>query len=214
VDASFDPGPAVDNGSVNAIAVQPDGKVLLGGSFFSSVGLTTPYLARFHPDGTVDGGFNPNLFVDRPVNAIVVQPDQKIVIAGGFETVDGKLRRNIARLNSDGTIDTGFDACVASSPTGATAVVLLEGGKLLVSGIFTFSTGLTRDGIARLGQNGDVDPTFGAGTGREFQRGSPHRRAPGRWRDHDRGKLHAVRRGATRWNCEAGSGHGRARCGF
>jgi uncharacterized delta-60 repeat protein len=161
LDATFNPGTAVDEGYVNAIAVQPDGKILLGGYFSSSTGSASENMTRLNPDGTVDMGFDMGLYLDGPVNAIVAQADGTILIGGGFQIVDSALRRSIARLNSDGTLDVNFDACVAASAgNGATALSVLSSGKILASGNFTFSTGFARSGIARLNVNGDLDTTY------------------------------------------------------
>ena len=161
LDQSFSPGAAADIGYVNAIAVQSDGKILIGGSFFSSAGITPENMARLNSDGTVDSDFDPNLYLDAPVNAIVVQPDGQILVGGSFGIVDSLPRRSIARLNSDGTLDAAFDACVAASAgSGATGLAILGNGKILASGNFTFSTGLTRYGIARLNSCGDLDTGY------------------------------------------------------
>ena len=160
LDTNFNAGTAVDVGPVASIAVQPDGKVLAAGSFYSSTGIVPAYIARLNTNGTVDRSFNPGLQVDGPINSVAVQPDGKILIAGPFVVVDGQVRRSIARLKSDGTLDASFDACVAGSPDGANAMVLLDDGKILMAGYFTFSTGVFRNGIARLNSNGDVDPNF------------------------------------------------------
>jgi uncharacterized delta-60 repeat protein len=75
--------------------------------------------------------------------------------------VDFVLRRNIARLNTDGTLDFTFDACVAASDgAGATALAVQPDRKILAAGIFSFSTGYTRTGLARLGECGELDPDY------------------------------------------------------
>src|SRR6266481_2782414 len=84
LDPTFDPGTAADIDYVSAIAVQNDGKIIIGGGFSSSSGIAPPNLARLNPDGTVDPSFDPNLWVDGPVNAVVVQPDGKILFGGSF----------------------------------------------------------------------------------------------------------------------------------
>jgi uncharacterized delta-60 repeat protein len=142
--------------------------VVVGGSFYSSQGTAPAYLARLTTNGAVDPGFNLGLYVDGPINAVAIQPNGKILIAGTFSVVDGQVRRTVARLNSNGTLDAGFDACVAGSPDGAYAMKLLDDGKILVSGYFTFSTGVFRDGIARLNTNGDIDPDFAPEPGVNF----------------------------------------------
>src|SRR5690349_20877636 len=60
VDLSFDPGSGL-NGTVNAIAVRPDEKVLIGGEFTTVNGFARFKVARLNPDGSGDGSFNPEL---------------------------------------------------------------------------------------------------------------------------------------------------------
>ena len=161
LDSTFNPGTAANLGYVSAIAVQNDGRVMIGGSFGSSAGLTPANLARLNTNGTADSGFDSNLSIDNAVNAALVQSDGKILFGGAFAIVDGYQRRSVARLNPDGTLDTGFDACVASSSgAGATALFLLSDGRILMSGRFTFSTGAYRDGLARLNPNGNLDADY------------------------------------------------------
>ena len=161
LDESFDPGTVADIGYVSALALQPDGKIVIGGSFSSSLGVVSGNLTRLNTNGTQDATFKRTLGVDGPVNAIIVQPDGKILFGGGFGVVDTVLRRSIARVDATGNLDAHFDACVASSAgSGATGLALLSDGKMLASGLFTFSTGLYRYGIARLGECGDLDPGY------------------------------------------------------
>ena len=161
LDPSFDPGTAADLGYVNSIAIQNDGKILAGGFFYSSMGLDSGMLTRLNPDGTLDDTFDPYLYIDAPVNAVLVQPDGKILLGGSFVTIDFLVRRSVARLEANGTLDYGFDACVASSEgNGATALGLQPDGKILASGTFSFSTGYSRNGIARLGDCGELDPSY------------------------------------------------------
>ena len=63
-------------------------------------------LARLHPDGTLDTSFNP--YTDGPVYCLVVQPDGKIMVGGGFMWLGDQLTLGLGRLNSDGTADAGF----------------------------------------------------------------------------------------------------------
>ena len=161
LDATFNPGAAANIGYVSAIAVQPDGKVLIGGQFSSTTFAAPANLARLNSNGTVDAGFDPDLSVDAVVNAVVTQSDGKIVLGGGFTVVDGLTRKSVARLLTNGMLDVGFDACVATGGgNGATALALRNDGKILMSGNFTFSTGTERNGVALLGTNGDLDVTY------------------------------------------------------
>src|SRR6185436_18266001 len=101
-DATFQPGTAA-NGSVLALARQSDGKILVGGDFttFNSMGL--PYLVRLNEDGSVDSSFSSAEALNGSVRSIALQPDGRIIIAGGFTAVGTTPRPYIARLNADGT---------------------------------------------------------------------------------------------------------------
>ena len=93
------------------MAVQADEKVLLGGLFTSIGGVTRHRIARLHGDGSIDTGFNPeaNGSGGTSVASVAVQADGKILLGGFFTSVSGTTRNNIARLNGDGSIDSGFD---------------------------------------------------------------------------------------------------------
>src|SRR5438045_2956812 len=94
-------------GAVWSLALQPDGKVLVGGWIDEGHG----YLVRLNADGTVDNGFNAAVGGEGTpltVYSFCVQPEGKIVIAGEFTLADGQSRTNIARLNPDGTLDMSF----------------------------------------------------------------------------------------------------------
>jgi hypothetical protein len=119
LDANFDPGA---NQIVNAIAVEPDGKIVVGGSFTGLGGGTgtTPRnrIGRISANGVVDISFNPG--TNGPVLAVAAQPDGKILIGGNFTSVGGGTglatsRSRIARFNADGSVDTGFNPGVSGS---------------------------------------------------------------------------------------------------
>ncbi|MEG0923252.1 MAG: delta-60 repeat domain-containing protein, partial [Comamonas sp.] len=66
------------NGTVNSVAVQPDGKVLVGGAFTQVGGQTRNRLARLNADGSLDASFNPD--ANGTVNSVAVQPDGKVLV--------------------------------------------------------------------------------------------------------------------------------------
>ena len=145
------------------MAVQPDGKVLLGGSPNSS---SPKCLARLLPDGSKDEDFNQTVLVDGTVMTIVVQPDGKILIGGQFEHVGGVPRSAIARLNSDGTLDAGFDPGTGVTGfsghpwPGLMSIALQRDGKILIGGGFEQYNGQARCGLTRLNSNGTLDASF------------------------------------------------------
>ena len=81
--------------------MQPDGKVLIGGSFTSVNGTNRNRIARLNADGSLDSSFNPGTGANGAVRAIVVQPDGNVLIGGNFTTVNGVLRPYVARLYGD-----------------------------------------------------------------------------------------------------------------
>jgi uncharacterized delta-60 repeat protein len=175
VDPDFNPGA---NGPIHAVTVQPDGKILIGGTFTSvggGTGLTTPRsrIARLNADGTVDTAFNPS--ANNTVFAIALQQDGKILVGGEFSTMGiapapVTPRSRLARLNPDGSPDS-FNPGASKLPAGASAIVytlaVQPDGKILAGGYFNGLGGGTgasaRNYIGRLNADGSVDGTFDPG---------------------------------------------------
>src|SRR5206468_8397917 len=95
VDTEFNPAAGAD-GPVRAIAIQPDGSILIGGSFVSVNDNLRNYLARLNSDGSIDPLFLASLpGGDSAVYALALQPDGKIIVAGDFLTFNGVNRSRI-----------------------------------------------------------------------------------------------------------------------
>ena len=157
LDAGFNPN--VESGgprAVYSLAVQPDGKILLGGFFNTVGGVNRDHLARVNPDGTLDPNFTPG-FLDGPTLSLAVQADGKVVAGGVFASVGGVSRTKLARLNADGSLDTGF---TASANDQVSSLALQADGRLVVAGRFTAVNGTARNRIARLESNGTLDSAF------------------------------------------------------
>ncbi|MCX6545926.1 MAG: Ig-like domain repeat protein, partial [Acidobacteria bacterium] len=152
---SFNPGLA---GNLSAIAVQPDGKIVLGGSF-AIAGGDTHSIARLNPDGTVDSGFNPG-DSQSVVRALAVQADGRILVGGSFSALDGSGPMNVARLGPDGTLDSTF---TPPADGGINTLAVQPDGKILLGGYFTSLGGESRSRIGRLDPNGSLDSTFNPG---------------------------------------------------
>lgn len=97
------------NGGIYAVAIQNDGKILIGGDFTSFNGQNRHRIARLNSDGSVDSTFNPGLGADGSVQTIAVRADGRVFIGGNFSTVNGVSSSYIARLNSDGSLDSSFN---------------------------------------------------------------------------------------------------------
>ena len=92
-----------------SLAVQSDGRVLIGGNFTTVNGVSRNRIARLSADGSLDTTFLNGLAgATSIVQSIAVQPDGRVLIGGEFTTVNGVSRNRIARLNADGSVDTTF----------------------------------------------------------------------------------------------------------
>jgi uncharacterized delta-60 repeat protein len=130
---------------VFSLAVQADGKILVGGSFSALGGQPRANIARLNADGTVDGAFNPG--ANGSVSCLALQADGKILVGGSFTELGGQPRSNIARLNPNGTLDNQFDPGANGT---VSCLALQADGKILVGGYFTTLAGQPRDCIGRL----------------------------------------------------------------
>ncbi|TDU71150.1 autotransporter-associated beta strand protein [Prosthecobacter fusiformis] len=148
----------LDTNPVNVVAAQPDGKVVVGGTFVEFDGVVKSRLVRLLEDGGLDPDFN--VTVNGEVRAIVIETsnNNNIIIAGAFTQVNGVTCGNIARLSSAGVLDVTY---TANASGGAVRALLLQpDGKLLVGGAFTSIGGSSRNRLARLETTGLADNTF------------------------------------------------------
>jgi uncharacterized delta-60 repeat protein len=159
VDFAFNTGFG-PNAPVNAIALQPDGKILIGGDFTNFNNITRNRVARLNADGTLDNSFDPGMGPNASVYGIAVQPDGKILIVGDFGSVGGSARERVARLNSDGSLDASFDAGnLAHNEVRVHAVAVQPDGKILFGATLLVQS-LGFQGIARVNADGSRDSSF------------------------------------------------------
>jgi uncharacterized delta-60 repeat protein len=157
--SAFGSGEGV-NGEVNAVAVQSDGKIVIGGNFSSVNGIPRNSLARLNADGTVDRAFtdSPDLGVNGSVNALAIQSDGSILVGGLFTQAGQVETMNLARYQPDGSVDKSFGA--ASGEPGTDGVVLAlavqADGKIVIGGNFNTVFGQPRRSIARIKTDGTL----------------------------------------------------------
>jgi len=167
-DSTFNAGGLGANNTVYALAVQPDGKIIIGGDFTTYNGLTNfNHLARLNPDGSADTNFNVSgSGPSGSVRAIAIQLDGKIVIGGLFTNVNNSAQplNYIARLNANGTVDPYFFPGLGANDA-VFALGLQSDTRIVVGGEFTDCSGVTRNRITRLNPDGTVDPSINFGTG-------------------------------------------------
>jgi uncharacterized delta-60 repeat protein len=152
----------------NSIVVQPDNKILVGGGFSTYSGVTSNYIVRLNTGGTIDNTFNIGSGFDAFVQSIILQPDNKILVGGGFSTYSGVTSNNIIRLNTGGTIDNTFNIISGFSGGFFSSVYTMRlqpDNKILVGGFFTAYSGVTCGSIIRLNTGGTIDNTFTIGSG-------------------------------------------------
>ena len=148
---------------IYALAVQMDGRILVGGDFYMLGGQVRNRLGRLNPDGSLDPDFNPGA-IGR-VSCLAVQADGKIVVGGAFTKLCGQARNCLGRLNADGSLDISFNPNANGE---VCALAVQTDGKIIVGGGFYMLGGEIHDYIGRLNADGSVDPSFNSGTGASY----------------------------------------------
>jgi uncharacterized delta-60 repeat protein len=167
IDNTFNPGTGFNSTVIRgSIALQSDGKILVGGEFTTFNSVTTNRIVRLNSDGSRDSGFTIGTGFNSTVYSIKVLSTGKILIAGAFSTYNGTSVGRIVRLNSDGTLDTSFNTGGGSFNGTATVLHIQNDGKILVGGTgFTTYNGVSANQLCRLNSDGTRDNSFSSGTG-------------------------------------------------
>jgi uncharacterized delta-60 repeat protein len=173
LDNTFNVGSAFSGGQIaNCIALQSDGKVVVGGDFTIYNGVSVgANIIRLNTDGSIDNTFQANIGsgFNSFVNAIAIQSDGKIIVGGSFGSFDVYSSDGIARLNSDGSYDSSFNVGQGFSGGlgGYVYALAIQGdGKIYVGGIFTeYDNYYQCRGICRLNSNASFDTTWNIGSG-------------------------------------------------
>lgn len=161
LDPSFGNTRLFPTGTVNALTIQSDGKILLGGLFYRTTDGALLTVARLKTDGTLDPAFNATGTTDLPVVALAPASSGGVIVGGGFSVFGGQKYAGLVRLKSDGSVDaTGFDPGTGTDGGTVNALARLSDGRLLVGGSFTSFNGVTRPGLVRLKSDGTVDTGF------------------------------------------------------
>ncbi|WP_345235191.1 T9SS type A sorting domain-containing protein [Hymenobacter saemangeumensis] len=164
-DAAFNPGGTGANGYITEVLLQPDGKILVAGSFTTFNSQPKALLVRLNANGSLDPSFafNPAPGDFRSLNALAVQADGKILVAGGL-TFTGRLSGGLVRLNADGTPDASFNPGSGITSGTARAVLVQADGKILLGGTFTSFNGQAAGNLVRLTAAGSIDASFNIST--------------------------------------------------
>ena len=160
--------------AVYGLAVQPDGKIVAAGDAGFRTGNSRFALARYNVNGTLDPTFGSDGKVttnwtsgNDPVSALVLQPDGKIVVAGGVAHNFRNPKLAVARYETDGDLDPTFgggDGKVRTDVTArkdyANAVTLQPDGKIIAGGIGSPRGSRAVFELVRYNTGGTLDTTF------------------------------------------------------
>ena len=163
LDTSFNPVLS-PNGSIGTVVTAIGDKIYVGGGFTTYNGDARNHLVRLNADGTLDTSYPFFNGANGQINSITVTPNGKILVGGFFTAFSGETHNAVARLNSDGSIDSSF----ITPPFTITSVYVATAqndGKVLIGGNFTGINGVPRGKVARLNADGSLDTTFSPGTG-------------------------------------------------
>lgn len=158
MDSSFKTGLGTNN-PVRALALQPDGKLLVGGTFSEFHHTSVNALVRLNVNGTVDAGFANNIQAGNAVDALVLGQDGKVYAGGLLESYDGLgnlIGGDMQVFNTDGSIARANPGTLGE----VKALALQADGKLILGGDFSQVNGVPRNRLARLNVDGSLDTTF------------------------------------------------------
>lgn len=169
LDGDFNVGGAGANDFVRTLALRPDGRIVVGGSFTTFNGILRNRITLLEANGKTAASFNPASGANNVIYAVVAQAENKVIVGGSFNSIEGFGYAGVARYNANGTLDnTGFN--VGTGANGAVlALALQPDNKVLLGGSFTSINGTNRDRVARLNADGKVDTNFVASCNNDVQ---------------------------------------------
>ena len=170
LDSSFDPGLGAEKKIVEgdptdpfvfAVAVQPDGRIVIAGNFLTYNGVPRRGIARLNSDGSLDTSFNIGAGFDSWGRFLLLLPNDQILATGWMTHYDNQLFNRMVRLNSDGTAEKSFNPFFGDK-TAVYGAVLLPNGQFIVGGHSVNDQGLFHREFERLNQDGSVDTNYAA----------------------------------------------------
>lgn len=149
------------NDQVRAIVVQPDGKILIGGSFTTFNDQVVGHIVRLNPDGSLDANFNPGgSGANNEVDSIALRTDGEILVAGSLLKYNDTAVGSIALLKTDGTLDETFNQNRSGANGAISDAVFTSDGGILIVGSMTSYNDAFVGGIVKLTASGAFDPYF------------------------------------------------------
>ena len=158
LDPLFNPIAHITDGLINAVAIQDDGEVIVAGSFTTNSPVSRQSIARVSASGVLDPSFNAGYLYGGgavQIYAVAIQPDRKILVSGSFTSINGYSSPEIARLNTNGTVDTTFHSPLSVGAVYIPGITLLASGKIMIN------AQLLSPPVLRLNPDGSEDLIFG-----------------------------------------------------
>jgi uncharacterized delta-60 repeat protein len=146
------------------VAGSADGALYVAGRFTEIDGVAAERVARVDGDGRVDPAFDTSRGADDWVFAVAPAADGGAWIGGAFSTYGGEPAGGVARLRPDGSLDPAFTTG-AGADDAVLALAPAADGGVWIGGAFSTYDGEPAPGIARLGPDGSLDPSFDPGDG-------------------------------------------------
>lgn len=163
IDQNFNTG-MVSGSRVNQVAVDENKNIIAVGAFTTFNGLPLRRIIRLNPDGSPDDSFNIGQGADNTINCMTLQSDGKIIIGGDFGIFNEITANRIARLNTNGSLDTTF-ATGQGFQGRVNSLGIQSNGKIVVAGDFSSFNSMPVNRIVRLNPNGSIDNSFSPGYG-------------------------------------------------
>lgn len=152
------------NGTTIGSLVDGSNKIVVWG-YFSNYGIYgRERIARLNTDGSLDTGFTSPVFnINENVYNVALQSSGKLICVGTFTEVGGNSYGRIVRLNTNGTVDTGFNSGGAGANGTINHVLVLSDDSIIITGAFTTYNGTPVGRIAKLTTSGTLDTSFNSG---------------------------------------------------
>jgi uncharacterized delta-60 repeat protein len=162
-DTSFNTGTGFNAYGGSTVTIQPDGKLIVTGSFTTYQGSSYSKIIRLNTNGTIDTsfvvgtGFNIN-----NVSSVVLRTDGSLICGGQFTIYNGISANAVVVLTSLGAIDTSF---VYGSGFNSSSRAALDGTNIFFAGSFNTYKSVTSNFVVKTNSVGTVDTSFNIGTG-------------------------------------------------
>ena len=164
-DTEESPAKGADD-AVTLIKPAANGKIIIAGKFSSVNGIKRDGLARINPDGSIDSTFSPTLGESPTISALLVTPDNKVIVAGLFNNIPNIGTTELLMLKEDGSIDETFTpgqtlGPVTIPPTPRINCLATSSDQsIFVAGRFSSYNGYGTAAIVKLATNGMIDTGF------------------------------------------------------